>query len=201
MFRLVIWTVIVFRVPKDEESVRKWKTALNLSQDILLRGMICFDHFDSNDVIKGSAKREMRLKKHAVPFLLEAAEAAEGVESKSSANSIELADQAEQIKDKPPQKCINCDVLKAEMGQLQNDYTKMELNYNSFLCDMKLKLDTQVKNSKLMKRKLDYAKSTKTKLGATLKQLKEENTLCKDVVDFVEVSLSFFIFFRVNRIQ
>lgn len=179
-----------------------------MSQDVILRGLICSDHFNSNDIVKGSAKREMRLKKGAVPIILLDAVESNGSSTNSenekieNAEATETSDRTEQLNQRiEPQgnvgifeKCINCDIVEAELKQLKQEYVKMESSYKTQLCNLGVKLDTlqsklrtQTDDSKLLQRRLEYAKNTKRTLQTLLRDLKEENEVCTDVVNFVQV--------------
>lgn len=188
------------RAPKDNELVSKWKE--NLGDDVIISGTICINHFDRKDIVPASTKRLARLKKGAVPMrpvnavgpAFSDAIACASFDGSDLVEFLEIDD----VKSHTDEECVNCAVLQAELKEVRGEYVKMEAKHSCELSCLNEKLNIskstikcQALETNLLKKRLDYAKSTKIKLQATLKDLKYENALCKEVIDFVQVKLKF----------
>lgn len=206
--RSVDWHI--YRVPTDEEMIDSWKNALLLKGNDILRGMICFTHFKSDDIIPGSAKREMRLKKNAVPIGLSQQPQRPRTEpsddiGKDDCNDIQQ--ESEVHVESSTQysgsdlNCTKCETAQAELKHLRHEYLTMktDLELKIFKLEDKceklvIQLKDKAKESKLVRRRLVDAKSSKEKLQKSLTEFRRENLLCKEVFDFVQVSFENFGF-------
>lgn len=212
--------VKMFKITQDVERLKLWKEALQLKENDTFRGMICIEHFNETDIVRG---KTIRLKKDAVPISFndsenckrsadsadyepyEPYERSEGSESLVDLNEKhneevkqchESIESAVAKNKENRENCQKCNVLQAEIKSLKEDYLQMELRYAAQINilqrdhdNVKSKLTSQTHDSKLLKQRLEYAKTSKQTLQATLKSLKSENLLSKEIFDFVQASL------------
>lgn len=207
------FALIKTRIPTDQNILKQWKEALGYAENYVLRGMICSSHFNQDNLVPATQKSQMRLKKNAIPIAIEKINdsPSEWSESLASPEAPEVHDvqvlgatttattkpgpelPAESNSD--CSNCSNCSVLEAELKHLREDFTKMELKNKTEMSVLEVKIDAlqsklsaQKNDAYLLRKRLAYARSSKEKLQTTLKDLQQQNQLCKEVVDFIQVS-------------
>lgn len=204
--------VKMFRVPTDVEWLKLWKNAFGLKENEMLKGLICMNHFEEKDVSVG--KTNIRLKKGAIPRYnitsvsncsnglntnntvvcdfsdyYEEYEKLESDEGDEENETSEISEIREEIK-----KCEKCETIEIELEALRKEYLEMKLKYgikiskleNDLIVAQK-KIETKTHDTILYKKQLNYAKCSKEKLNVVLNDLKAENLLAKDVLNFVQV--------------
>lgn len=186
----------------------------------VLFGTICFTHFNPKDLRGANAK--MVMKKGAIPKLSKVTPVAlptpqtppnqqnnmndisTTCNSSNGCNerSIEMIeyDEYDSNDDCATNDCGDCDILRAEMKNLKEQYFHMESEYKmkvtklgAKICMLEDKLRTVKKTEAKVKDRLKYLLKSKEKLNNTFKKLQQENNLCKEIYEYVQVV--FFIFY------
>ena len=62
---------ITFSVPKDENMLNAWMTALQLSKHPRVGSRVCFRHFKYEDIYKPANSKKHKLVKGAIPNLMD----------------------------------------------------------------------------------------------------------------------------------
>lgn len=200
--------VKMFRIPQDDETFNLWNRALQIGEGgengehKPIKGMICIQHFHQNDIMAGN-----RLRKNAIP-IIERLETPETPETPDEPNVIvthEILDgfDTHGHPDDPPDlsnlsDCGKCNILQTELNSIKEDFFEMKRQYETKinkmeveLCNATAKLSQIRIESRNLNKRLEYAKSTKENLKKTLQDLSKQNLLSKEVVDFVEVRMTF----------
>lgn len=186
---------------------------MRFKEDGVLRGLVCINHFESNDIIPGTENRAIRLKKNAIPIsstdtnfsgqnsddsknfddLIHSNNSIQSTESTQSTESSESSPSGIQEKSSTNQ-CSECQIAKAELTNLKKDYLKMESGYELQILKLETKLRTlqsklndKTKIANSVRRNFQNLKSSKEKLKQALADFKKEDLLCKEVYDFVQV--------------
>lgn len=212
--------VKMFKTPKDEERILLWKQALNMEENEILKGMVCIHHFSKNDITTGNNLKKVAIPSIEVPIILtetfreDAADIADDGHDEDNIDNMfdataptapgtvsmpsipEKRNEPDQTDQPDPDDidCEKCNVLKAEVNSLKEDYHQMKCEYESKinkierdLSNATTKLNAHKNEMRNLKKKLEYAKSSKERLSKTLKDLQKEKLLSQEILDMVEV--------------
>lgn len=197
--------VKMFRVPKDDVQQKLWKDTLGVNEDEILQGLVCINHFDKKDI--SVTKTDTRLKKSAIPLPIVSHENEQSISTSSATKSEQSLQQCQLGKSVTgltsvsaeviEYECERCNINLAEMNNLRDEHLKMKMVYElkiskleNLLHMLQEKLTSKTQDTQLLKKQLEYSKITKEKLKATLSDLKKQNLLCKEVLEFVQVRLA-----------